>query len=947
MDLHNLNDVELVSESTEKLIKKSMSLAEFIEFLGPRITNKDADVRERAIEVIVSVLCKLPGNFLDSKEVELLINFLLSRFDESLLADGTVVLGIKHLVLSFANLPVGCEKSIIQRLFIDGNLQEWGQKDRFALFEVLEYFIRERVDGVRAMGVEFLLGFIRSMTGERDPRCLMIAFRLFYKVVQLIPPFGPFVEDLFDVVACYYPIEFKPSVNDQTGITRDLLVSECEKCLMSHHLFAPFTYQMIAEKLVDDELEEDVKLEVCSFLARVCENFPMGALREQLDDLLAGIRMIALNPATKSATMPSEIIAAIKEIMQKLSSSSDVNSESTDLIDHICNEFLENIEPFVVQSEMGLSARSLALLEMLVSCHPSTSKQIIENVFNWLVMIIKGETVNSAANRDEVIEEGLSYLPRWCKLAISTSNESVISFRRDAILEALKAVHLPTANYSLAEVFVSQSESDNTMINLFDDLLKSAVEDVNNTDSNIRIAARSFVREFSLHNWDVLIKLLPKHIDPMKDNPTIIPILCAAIHNEVTKDFMLVYLEPLLSQPKAWSPSNLDCLLALFSANESKESVGSFREQLFYRLFDILTSTPDDEVLAAHSSTLAELLQDIGLTFHERIHSSVMQFFIERVRKRTVIFAIVYLFATQSKNAAEISGMLQQVCDKRGMEWERIVLLGAMVNKIGYDPYVSNNFATFCSQLSKESEIRCRGVVCRHELLNGRPEGWSSLEKLLDDIEKCPQDEAILSKTLCDVIDLDSRHSNLSKCRYQSTVLAPQRIFHQILPVLVRHFNALPNDAVNARSAYFKMLSPLLRLADKISIPITSEYLKLLPIFCEAIDAKGLSVDTEETVLNGLVELLKSASREQLRADFIAKVMPKIRHFITEGRSVRLIELALKCLEMMARQCDASLLLPHFKEIIPSVISASGSKKRRIRADAANVRNLWELLPTR
>lgn len=35
------------------------------------------------------------------------------------------------------------------------------------------------------MGAEFVLGFVRSITGERDPRCLIIVFRLFCKVVQL------------------------------------------------------------------------------------------------------------------------------------------------------------------------------------------------------------------------------------------------------------------------------------------------------------------------------------------------------------------------------------------------------------------------------------------------------------------------------------------------------------------------------------------------------------------------------------------------------------------------------------------------------------------------------------------------------------------------------------------------------------------------------------------
>lgn len=46
-------------------------------------------------------------------------------------------------------------------------------------------------------------------------------------------------------------------------------------------------------------------------------------------------------------------------------------------------------EPFVLQSEMGMSGRSLALLDLLTECHPKMSKTIIEKVLMWLIMIVK------------------------------------------------------------------------------------------------------------------------------------------------------------------------------------------------------------------------------------------------------------------------------------------------------------------------------------------------------------------------------------------------------------------------------------------------------------------------------------------------------------------------------------------------------------------------------
>lgn len=59
------------------------------------------------------------------------------------------------------------------------------------------------------MGSTFVMGCIQAMEGERDPRCLMQAFAL---VPMLCNRFilGELEESLFDVCACYFPVDFNP-----------------------------------------------------------------------------------------------------------------------------------------------------------------------------------------------------------------------------------------------------------------------------------------------------------------------------------------------------------------------------------------------------------------------------------------------------------------------------------------------------------------------------------------------------------------------------------------------------------------------------------------------------------------------------------------------------------------------------------------------------------------
>lgn len=72
---------------------------------------------------------------------------------------------------------------------------------------------------------EFVLGYIQMLDGERDPRNLLLAFCSVLLIVRNLH-FGrssfsnsesnhvtlsdSLVEDLFDVISCYFPIDFSP-----------------------------------------------------------------------------------------------------------------------------------------------------------------------------------------------------------------------------------------------------------------------------------------------------------------------------------------------------------------------------------------------------------------------------------------------------------------------------------------------------------------------------------------------------------------------------------------------------------------------------------------------------------------------------------------------------------------------------------------------------------------
>lgn len=53
---------------------------------------------------------------------------------------------------------------------------------------------------------------------------------------------------MFQVVACYFPITFKPSPNDPYGITHEGLVQALRRCLRASPLFAVECMDLLLDK---------------------------------------------------------------------------------------------------------------------------------------------------------------------------------------------------------------------------------------------------------------------------------------------------------------------------------------------------------------------------------------------------------------------------------------------------------------------------------------------------------------------------------------------------------------------------------------------------------------------------------------------------------------------------------------------------------------------------
>ncbi|KAI8825244.1 Dos2-interacting transcription regulator of RNA-Pol-II-domain-containing protein [Fimicolochytrium jonesii] len=223
-----------------------VALLTLVEQLGPQLTNTDPFVRAKAVGLLSSILTTCPSERIGSTAASVLLTFYLERLqDQPSVAQ--VLKGIQALLKAelvksedAGKIPTG--------IFTELAVQTFQQTVRHSVFEIFDLLLRNHLQVVQQMGSDFVAGYIQAMDGEKDPRNLLLAFRIVRTMVETLD-YAKFTEDLFSVVFCYFPITFRPPPDDVYGITADDLKLALRNCISATPLFAQYAMPLLLEKL--------------------------------------------------------------------------------------------------------------------------------------------------------------------------------------------------------------------------------------------------------------------------------------------------------------------------------------------------------------------------------------------------------------------------------------------------------------------------------------------------------------------------------------------------------------------------------------------------------------------------------------------------------------------------------------------------------------------------
>lgn len=903
------------------VVEKSMTLSDFMGSKRTGMLSDFPEEREQTIEEIIDVIRSFPNDFLTKDEVSLLLDYFLNSIESSALTGGAVIRGVHHLVLKSKNLPDSFEVSLMRVLYKEGNMQSWAQKERQLHYDILIWLLKNKLSYLKGLGPDFLATFMKSVSGERDPRCLVHMFSAFLEVASHFT-MGPFTEDMFETIACYFPVEFKPQKNDT--ITREYLAASCASCLVASPSFASFCFLFIDEKLNDDDCSDEEYEDVLNLLSLACETFPPQKNVSLLEPLIGGIRKIGLNPKIKGE-MADYVARSFEAVIKMCVKSSQNNSRA---MDAIIATVVENSEPFVLQAEMGLCKKALVLLRCAFrNVSQNHAKLIMNQVVAWILNLIHGDSVNAAGNKSDIVQEGLEYLIDWIQLAseyreisadaLSVFEQSIFEScsraREFKPREAMIAIYECASVYfeveSASEDLISQSRSYIALA------LRTPVDTISELNSLLKL-----IRIYSVKHFDQVRIVLDDNAITTWNSEKVLPILCAISSSQKSWNFVRERLINELENTMKTSSANssLDYYLEMMTACADKSLLFEQFKEFETVFFKVNSNEPE---------IISQVMQSISLLLPEEEHQNFMnkitlryyQLEENHLNQFDLKYRLSYL---QNNNTKDLSSVAKRSLSQRSI----LQLYFAICNR------------TDSVNIPKQYHL----AEIKAKLLKNAPGSLKLFENLLSDIASDAPDFSKNPGTSFEyLLDFEKPDSDPKKCRYKTgSPLWRQRIFCQIVPTFKRKFE----EAGDKKYKLVEMLPHLLKFAVPLdSQQLNKQFSMLLPVLIQTISLEGVL----PSHVTRTIPMFLTIS-EPLQPDDLHTVIKYLCSIAKDDESkMANLEDALNGLNILARRQPPKSLHSEVPLVVTSINKILGHRKRLLRMMAADVKNNWEMVITK
>ncbi|XP_075222729.1 MMS19 nucleotide excision repair protein isoform X2 [Lycorma delicatula] len=410
-DLHSISN-----RLGQDVISGRLQLLKVVELLGPLLTNTETKQRGKGVLVLSQIIGSLKTDYLSAAELTFLTAFYCDRMKDHHSLATAVLQGVIALI-DMDNLPSDSPMLVCTSLFNHIHCQTLKQPERNMVYLIFQKFLLYRIEDVKSMGLEFVLGFITAVDSERDPQNLILLFSILPKFLTSFPLLH-LSEEAFSVISCYFPVDFNAGAEDEKTITRNDLALALAPCLVAVPEFAEYCIPLTLEKL--DSNLHIAKLDSLHVLREGLKIWNIESIEPHLVDIWLSIKKELL-PGSDAEVRNSSTLT-LTSLIRKLNDTPDEKRES------ILKAFTDDI----ISSTSGL------LSDMNLS------------LFGPAIHIL----VTSARASNFVCKEIISQvIPKLYELPQNTSQDTVIVIRTLDLFLKSELQHLSNADDSYSDIW--------------------------------------------------------------------------------------------------------------------------------------------------------------------------------------------------------------------------------------------------------------------------------------------------------------------------------------------------------------------------------------------------------------------------------------------------------------------------------------------------------------
>lgn len=402
---------EFSSKLADLVATKKLSLLELIQALGPSLTSDDVYVRSHSVHCFAATLNDIVASgHLSKQDVCVLVQFLSAKLDDEKVSLH-VLNGLGSLALSRAFIPHlnNNLETLLNAVSAKYEPRKHLAKVRYEAFNLLHLLFENHSDNIVTTPEHadlFVSTFTHVASGEKDPRNLLISFKLNTAINKKVI-FDPradnkkhdqLLTDLFDVAFCYFPISFSPPANDPYKITAADLKSELRNTIASQSQFAQDTFPSLFEKLTSTN--PSVRNDVLQTLFQCVSEYSVSTIEEYWVTIWDSLKfeilhndMLSFRPEADYIIPPNAesiddadetkasfyTLLTLSAIVQRLSAA------ESDLLLGLITTVIDGLKPNYLSLNEKTLKPSVLLMTSMGSVSARMFNQVVDTLFSFEV----------------------------------------------------------------------------------------------------------------------------------------------------------------------------------------------------------------------------------------------------------------------------------------------------------------------------------------------------------------------------------------------------------------------------------------------------------------------------------------------------------------------------------------------------------------------------------